>query len=315
MNNTDLILICTIIGFSGFACLGFVIKCINQSTTLPHNVLRRRIGDIELTDYTPPTQPLEAYFPREVAIQTSNNLEIGIQTSHDLPNEVAIQTSHGLPNEVAIQTSHGFSLDLDTDCYSNISSVNSQPIPPFLNDFIYSPLENENFYSNLINNLLENNLIFYGLGSVSICLITGFCIKSYFFTTPSSPPNSPPTFDLSLDQQKEIEADAEAKVNQSSNLTLEQLSEIINKLNQGEVLDEDIRDKLDQDFKLLINDIQNSSGHHPLIDQPIYINSCLENENMFNLWIILFLLISLFILISLFLIFLNRKANYFDKNY
>lgn len=71
------------------------------------------------------------------------------------------------------------------------------------------------------------------------------------------------------------------QVKEDNSLTLEQLSEIIDKLNRGEILEDDIRNKLDQDFKILVDDIINSSGHHPLADQPVYINSCLENENIF----------------------------------
>lgn len=274
MENTKLILIISLVFVSSSFGIYKIIKKIHQCVPDPTNVLTRRRGNIELIDFNEPTEPLQAYIPNRI-----NDLEIGIQTSNIYPVEVGIQTSDNFsyPLEVAIQTSN------------SSSSANIQPIPSYFRDFINCPLENENTF-NLLNYLIDNKYL--TLSIISLTVITGFWIKSYFFTTPSSPPNSPPTFNLSLDQLKEIEVEAEDKI---SHFNLEQLSEIVDKLNRGEELEEDIRDKLNQDFKILVNDIQNSSGHHPLADQPVYINSCLEFENSY--FIITIILIFLFIII------------------
>jgi hypothetical protein len=57
-----------------------------------------------------------------------------------------------------------------------------------------------------MNYILNNNdLVIYTFCTISICLITGFIIKSYFYSTVIQTPNSPQTFNFTLDQLKEIE--------------------------------------------------------------------------------------------------------------
>jgi hypothetical protein len=63
MEHTNLILIISIITISSFLGLYVVVKKVNQYSSPPVNVLRRR-GDIELDDYNEPTLPLQAYFPQ-----------------------------------------------------------------------------------------------------------------------------------------------------------------------------------------------------------------------------------------------------------
>jgi hypothetical protein len=65
----------------------------------------------------------------------------------------------------------------------------------------------------------------------TITLITGFYIKSNFFTKIETP-NSPRTFDL----------------------TQEQINELQEILDRGETLDQDTKDKLDPDFSLMLGE-------------------------------------------------------------
>jgi|ERR1700722_1017923 len=81
-----------------------------------------------------------------------------------------------------------------------------------------------------MNNLLNNDIIIYSLCTVTLCLITGYYIKSYFNSTVIESPNSPPTFNLNHEQIKEIQGI----------------------LDKGDELDKETRDKLDQDFKSIL---------------------------------------------------------------
>lgn len=84
----------------------------------------------------------------------------------------------------------------------------------------------------MVNFLIDNNYVFYGLCSVSICLITGYFIKSYFYSTVIETPNSPQTF----------------------NFTNNQLNEIQDLLEQGEDLDPQIQEQLNQDFQNILGE-------------------------------------------------------------
>jgi ribosomal protein S13 len=81
-----------------------------------------------------------------------------------------------------------------------------------------------------MNNLLNNDLDLICLISGIVCLTTGYFIKSYFETTIIQTPNSPPTF----------------------NLTHEQIQELEDILDKGEKLDKETKNKLDQDFKNIL---------------------------------------------------------------
>jgi len=52
---------------------------------------------------------------------------------------------------------------------------------------------------------INNDLVFYSLFISSGVLLTGLFIKSYFYPTVIETPYSPPTFNLTLQQLREIE--------------------------------------------------------------------------------------------------------------
>lgn len=81
--------------------------------------------------------------------------------------------------------------------------------------------------TNIIMN--NNDLVLYSLTACIVCLATGYFIKSYYFTTQI---NSPPTF----------------------NLNLEQLKEVQDILDRGEELDKETQTKLDEDFQNILGD-------------------------------------------------------------
>lgn len=300
MEHSNLIIVITIIGLA--STLGTVYVVIKKINISPSETVLTRRGDIELNNYNEPTQPLATYYPSDWWNHQSD-ITSDVFSLQDLIRDTNVVTHQIeiIPSRIDIINSvQGEILVPRTDMIhsssNGFSSISNNFEPSFnRSSWINSCLENESiFNSDLINNLLENNLIFYGLGTVSICLITGFWIKSYF-----TKPNDHQTGNYPQED---------------NSLTLEQLSEIINKLNRGEILEDDIRDKLDQDFKILVNDILSSSGHHPLANQPVYINSCLEFENSYFIITIILFVIILFIIIYLFLNSL-KQIDFFNKNY
>lgn len=73
MTNTDIILIVifiTCVSGAGIYVANWKIK---QYTSTPQNLLTRR-GDIELADFSDPTQPSQVYIPRGLESVDSNNL-------------------------------------------------------------------------------------------------------------------------------------------------------------------------------------------------------------------------------------------------
>jgi hypothetical protein len=84
----------------------------------------------------------------------------------------------------------------------------------------------------MIENLLNNNLVFICLISGIVCLTTGYFIKTLIYSSPINTPNSPQTF----------------------NFTHEDLKKLNGILDEGEVLNEQIRDKLDQDIKTMLGE-------------------------------------------------------------
>jgi hypothetical protein len=83
-----------------------------------------------------------------------------------------------------------------------------------------------------MTNFIDNNLLVYSVCTITVCLITSFCIKYYFYSTVIETPNSPPTFNLTLDQFKEMQ----------------------DILDREDLLDQETNDKLDQDFKNILGD-------------------------------------------------------------
>ena len=84
----------------------------------------------------------------------------------------------------------------------------------------------------MIENLLQNNFVSIYIISGVVCIITGYYIKSYFYSTVIETPNSPPTFNLNKLQIKEIQAI----------------------LDKGEELNKETQEKLDQDFRAMLGD-------------------------------------------------------------
>jgi hypothetical protein len=79
-----------------------------------------------------------------------------------------------------------------------------------------------------MNYILNNDLVFYSLFTVSISLITVNFIKSKFLNSSViETPNSPPTFNFSIEQLKEVQ----------------------DILERGDQLDPETEGKLDQDIK------------------------------------------------------------------
>jgi hypothetical protein len=82
----------------------------------------------------------------------------------------------------------------------------------------------------------------------AISLISGFYIKSYFFTKVQTP-NSPPTFNFTHEQIKEIN-----DLLDKTNVFEKDISEINQIAERGSVLDKDLSDKLDEDFKNILGE-------------------------------------------------------------
>jgi len=80
--------------------------------------------------------------------------------------------------------------------------------------------------------LIDNNYVIYGLISCGVCLISGFFIKSYFYSTLIETPNSPQTFNFSPEQMREIKEFME----------------------EGGVLNEETNEKLDQDLQTIMGE-------------------------------------------------------------
>ena len=96
-----------------------------------------------------------------------------------------------------------------------------------------------------MNYILNNNdLVIYTFCTISICLITGFIIKSYFYSTVIQTPNSPQTFNFTLDQLKEIEGSLDKE-----NIWAKSPQEIDEILQRGGVLPPEVQVKLDEDLE------------------------------------------------------------------
>ena len=65
------------------------------------------------------------------------------------------------------------------------------------------------YYKMNTNYIINNDIVIYSLCSITICLIIGAAIKAHFNSTLNETPNSPQTFNFTLDQLKEIEDKAE----------------------------------------------------------------------------------------------------------
>ena len=99
----------------------------------------------------------------------------------------------------------------------------------------------------LFNYILDNNFVFYGLFSTTAGILGYLYMKSYFNSTLNQTPNSPQTFNFTLDQLKEIE-DTAAEASKT-NISPEQLSEANQILDRGEPLPQELQDKLDEDLQ------------------------------------------------------------------
>jgi|SRR5579864_692261 len=119
---------------------------------------------------------------------------------------------------------------------------------------LHKTLKNDNslLQMTIFSNLINNDIIFYSLCTVTVCLITGFYIKSYFYSSIIEIPNSPPTFNLSLDQLKQIEKQSEQE------LSVEQMEELEDKLDKEEELDEIFKEILNEaEFKQYQSELLN----------------------------------------------------------
>src|SRR5947208_10113099 len=92
----------------------------------------------------------------------------------------------------------------------------------------------------IFNNLIDNNYVIYGLFPTTVGLISYLVIKSYFYSTIIETPNSPQTFNLNLEQLKEVQVLLENKGElETPNLTLkitpEQYKEVQDLLDNEEI--------------------------------------------------------------------------------
>jgi hypothetical protein len=95
-------------------------------------------------------------------------------------------------------------------------------------------------------NFIDNNLIVYSLCTISGLIITGFYIKYYFYSTPViNTSYSPPTFNISLDDLKEIEIQSQQEANDKLDQLLQEVFD-----NDGYI----DQDKLNQVLKNILGD-------------------------------------------------------------
>jgi hypothetical protein len=130
----------------------------------------------------------------------------------------------------------------------------------------------------LINNLIDNNYIIYGLCTTTACFIGYLVIKSYFYSTIIETPNSPPTFNLSGEQMDTL------------NKIIEKWEELEN-VNEDiqNIIGEEVFDRMEHKFKNLENEIEDrfEDLEEELLDTFRYpienlINSPFEEFNLFS---------------------------------
>nr|YP_009487184.1 hypothetical protein [Russula compacta]AWB36086.1 hypothetical protein [Russula compacta] len=107
-----------------------------------------------------------------------------------------------------------------------------------------------------INTIANNDILLYSLCTFSICLIAGFYLKSYYSNSITQ--SSPPTF----------------------NFTQEQLNEILEELDRGENLDQQVQDRLDEDFRNMLG-AENYAQFQQDLDQ-IHAEAEAELVNILN---------------------------------
>jgi hypothetical protein len=140
----------------------------------------------------------------------------------------------------------------------------------------------------LINNLIDNNYIIYGLCTTTACFIGYLVIKSYFYSTIIETPNSPPTFNLSGEQMDTLNKIIERWEE------LENVNEDIQNIIGEEVFDrmehnfEDLENKFEERFEDLEDELRDTF----INNTDNFINSPLElNSWDFTHWLIFLLII------------------------
>ena len=54
-------------------------------------------------------------------------------------------------------------------------------------------------------NVMSNEYVIYTICTITVCIISGYLIKSYFYSNPTTNgTQTPPTFNLTVDQVKEL---------------------------------------------------------------------------------------------------------------
>ena len=138
MSHTDLIIIISIIGLSSTVGVWVLVRKISQYTPTPHNVLMRSGGDIELTDYIEPAQPLPIYYPSGWLQEPINWIESNRVDSINVPTVIEGLNSDHISSIVSPLNSISEVESLDYD------SLNLEPFDYNIDDlFIHSILENE----------------------------------------------------------------------------------------------------------------------------------------------------------------------------
>jgi hypothetical protein len=105
--------------------------------------------------------------------------------------------------------------------------------------------------------LLNNDLILIGLCSISVCLITGYCINYYFSPIVISTSYSPPTFNISLDELKEIEIQSEQETDKNLSVDTRELEDLLKEIFTEEEYNQYQAEMLvaDNDFSQNLQDI------------------------------------------------------------
>jgi hypothetical protein len=151
-------------------------------------------------DYIEPSQPLAAHNPRDLDLFNPQFATYERFSNHSYYNEIGSIPSY--QSEIL-------------PSYHSVDRLN-----------INSCLENENIFN--------PDFIFYGICTVSVCLITGYLRKYYFKSveTPNSSttPDSPQTFNFTVDQLKEWDQ----------------------MMDKGEKLNKETKQKLDEDSNYLV---------------------------------------------------------------
>lgn len=85
-----------------------------------------------------------------------------------------------------------------------------------------------------MTNLVDNNLLLYGLISGTVCLISGYYIKSKYYSIVIETPNSPPTYNVTLGEIQELNRLASGETTPTNSVTHGDIQEVNEILGSGQ---------------------------------------------------------------------------------